>query len=95
MLGARCTVAQQAYLCGGTHDFTLANLPLVVGQITVGADAFIGARAFVMPGVTIEEGTVVGACSLVSKDLPPWTFCAGNPCKPLGPRSFAAEKTNP
>ena len=87
-LKARSTVAQQAYLCGGTHDFTRSNLPLVVGDITVGEDAFIGARAFVMPGVTIGEGAVIGACAVVTRDMPPWMIAAGNPCKALKAREF-------
>ena len=85
-LGARCTIAQQAYLCAGTHDFTAPNCPLVVGPIDIGADAFIGARAFILPGVVIAEGAVIGACAVVSRDMPSWTLCAGNPCVPLKPR---------
>ena len=64
-LGARSTIAQQAYLCGGTHDFSDPSRPLVVAEITVGEDAFIGARAFIGPGIIIGEGAVVGAASAV------------------------------
>lgn len=91
-LGARCVVAQEAYLCAGTHDFSDARLPLVVGEITVGADAFIGARAFVHPGVRIEDGAVVGACSVVTKDVPAWTIAAGNPCTVLKSRQFRRDE---
>jgi putative colanic acid biosynthesis acetyltransferase WcaF len=86
VLKARCSIAQQAYLCGGTHDFTSPVLPLVVGEIVVGEDAFVGARAFVMPGVHIGDGAVIGACSVVTKDAPAWTILAGNPAKPLAAR---------
>ncbi|WP_218081015.1 DapH/DapD/GlmU-related protein [Anthocerotibacter panamensis] len=82
----RATIAQEAYLCNGSHDFTKRHIPLVTSRITIGADAFIGARAFVLMGITIGEGTVVGACSVVTRDLPPWTICAGNPCRALRPR---------
>jgi glycosyltransferase involved in cell wall biosynthesis/acetyltransferase-like isoleucine patch superfamily enzyme len=88
-LKARCTIAQHVYLCGGTHDFTRPELPLVVGDIIVEEDAFVGARAFIMPGVTIGEGAVIGACSVVTRDMPPWTIAAGSPCKPEKPREFA------
>ncbi len=88
ILKARCTVAQQAYLCCGTHDLSSECLPLVTGKIIVGPDAFIGARSFVLLNVRIGEGTVVGAMSLVSKDLPDWMICAGNPCKPIRKRNF-------
>jgi putative colanic acid biosynthesis acetyltransferase WcaF len=86
-LGPRCTVAQQAYLCAGTHDFSQPNLPLMVGEIKVGSDAFLGARAFILPGVTIGEGAVIGACAVVSKDVSPWTIVAGNPARFVGDRT--------
>jgi putative colanic acid biosynthesis acetyltransferase WcaF len=52
---ARATVAQEVYLCTGTHDFENPLLPLVVGTIEIGEDAFIGARAFINPGVAVGE----------------------------------------
>lgn len=85
-LGARCTLAQQTYLCAGTHDFADPTLPLIVAPISIGADAFLGARVCVLPGVRIGNGAVVGACSVVTRDLPPRMICAGNPCHPLRPR---------
>src|SRR5437764_1264193 len=48
-IGRGATVAQEAYLSTGTHDFTRPELPLVIAKITIGEGAFIGARAFVMP----------------------------------------------
>jgi putative colanic acid biosynthesis acetyltransferase WcaF len=87
-LKTRCTVAQQVYLCGGTHDLATPELPLVVGDIVIGADAFVGVRAILLPGVEIGNGAVVGAGAVVTKDMPEWTVCAGNPCKPIKPRVF-------
>jgi putative colanic acid biosynthesis acetyltransferase WcaF len=86
-LGAGCTVAQEAYLSSGSHDFDSPNLPLVTGKITIGADAFIGARAFIMPGISVGARSVVGACSVVTCDVPPDVFAAGNPCRVLRPRT--------
>jgi putative colanic acid biosynthesis acetyltransferase WcaF len=80
-LGSRCVVAQEAYLCTGTHDLTDPKLPLVTAKITVGTDAFIGARAFVMPGVHIGDGAVVGACSVVTGNVPPKAIVAGSPAR--------------
>lgn len=89
-LGARSTIAQHAYLCAGSHDLSHPNLPLVVGTIEVGSDAFIGARAFLLPGISIGVGAVVGACAVVTRDVPPWTVVAGNPARPIGERSINA-----
>jgi putative colanic acid biosynthesis acetyltransferase WcaF len=94
-LEARSTVAQEVYLCAATHQFDVASLPLVTGKITVGEDAFLGARAFVMPGVTIGKGAVVGACSVVTKDVPEWTIAAGNPCKAIGQRVMKESSGQP
>jgi putative colanic acid biosynthesis acetyltransferase WcaF len=82
----RATVAQEVYLSTGSHDFSHPALQLVTAKITVGEDAFIGARAFVMAGVEIGARSVVGACSVVTKDVPPDVFAAGNPCKVIRPR---------
>lgn len=85
-IGARATVAQEAYLDTGSHDFDQAGLPLVAAKITIGEDAFIGARAFILPGVTIGARSVIGACSVVTHDIPPDVIAAGNPCKVLRTR---------
>jgi len=82
-LHEEATVAQEVYLCTGTHDFDHPNLPLKTGKITIGARAFICARAFIMPGVSVGDHSVVGACSVVTKDVPPRSKVAGNPARIL------------
>lgn len=82
-IGAGATIAQEAYLSTGSHDFAQSGMPLVTGNITIGPDAFVGARAFVMPGVTIGARAVIGACSVVTKDVPENAIAAGNPCRIL------------
>lgn len=62
----------------------------MTAKISIGADCFIGARAFVMPGVSIGEGTVIGAMSVVTKDIPAWNFAVGNPCRVLRTRKKLA-----
>src|SRR5450432_2147912 len=85
-IGARAIVAQEAYLSTGSHDFAHPFCPLVVAKITIGEDAFIGARAFVMPGVKIGARAIVGACSVVTRDVPENVIAAGNPCRVLRAR---------
>jgi putative colanic acid biosynthesis acetyltransferase WcaF len=80
------TVAQEAYLCTGTHDFAHPALCLKVAKITVEPHAFIGARAFIMPGVVVGEGALVGACAVVTKDVGPGAVVAGNPAREIGRR---------
>jgi putative colanic acid biosynthesis acetyltransferase WcaF len=85
-LGRRAVVSQGAHLCGGTHDYEQDGFPLVTKPIRVGDHAWIAAEVFVHPGVEIGEGAVVGARSVVVRDLPEWVVCSGNPCEPLKPR---------
>lgn len=51
------------------------------GKITVKNKAWIGFNSIILKGVTIGEGAIVGAGSVVTKDVPDWTIVAGNPAK--------------
>lgn len=82
------TIAQEVYLCTGTHAFDRASLNLMTAKIKIGADAFVGARAFIMPGVEIGARSIVGACSVVTKDTPEAAIVAGSPGKIVGSRTF-------
>ena len=88
ILRARCTIAQGTYLCGGSHDLSVPALPLIVGPIDIGEDAFIGAKAFIMPGITVGEGAVIGAAAVAVRDAKPWTVTVGNPGREIAMRKF-------
>jgi putative colanic acid biosynthesis acetyltransferase WcaF len=85
-LGKRVVISQGAHLCTGTHDYEKPGFPLIARPITVGDHAWVAAEAFVHPGITIGEGAVIGARSVVTKDVPAWMVCAGHPCEPIKPR---------
>jgi putative colanic acid biosynthesis acetyltransferase WcaF len=76
------TVAQEAYLCTGTHQFDHPMRPLQTAKITVGPGAFICARAFILPGVTIGARAIVGACAVVTRNVANDTTVTGNPATP-------------
>lgn len=80
-INEKATIAQYAYLCNGTHDFTHPKLPLVVGEVTIGEQAFIGTKALILPGICIGEGAIVGAGSVVTKSVESWAIVGGNPAK--------------
>lgn len=79
-------ISQHCYLCAGTHDYNRWSMPLVAKPITIGENAWLAAGVFVGPGVSVGEFCVVGARSVVVKDTPPRTVCAGNPCRVLKER---------
>jgi len=85
-LGERAIVSQGAHLCTGSHDYASPSFHLIAKPITIGADAWVCAEAFVGPGVQIGEGAVIGARAVVIRSQPAWTVCAGNPACPLKPR---------
>jgi acetyltransferase-like isoleucine patch superfamily enzyme len=84
MFGSRVTIM------GGDHNFSVVgesmrfvksggrNIPVVIEK-----DVWIGSNVTILKGVTISEGTVIGAGSIVTKSQPPYSICVGNPCKPL------------
>lgn len=75
-------------LCTGTHPISIElrkkkaeyNLP-----ITIENNVWLGGGVFVMPGVTIGENSIIGANSVVTKDIPANVIAAGNPCRILRP----------
>jgi putative colanic acid biosynthesis acetyltransferase WcaF len=85
-LGVNATLAQESYLCTGTHDFDDPNAPLKTAAISIGSDTFIGLRAIVLPGVVVAPGTLVGAGAVVTRDTEPWSVCGGNPARKIGVR---------
>jgi acetyltransferase-like isoleucine patch superfamily enzyme len=55
--------------------------PACKGDIIVGNDVWIGAKSTIMSGVKIGDGSIIGAGSTVTKDVPPYSIVAGNPAK--------------
>ena len=85
-LGEKAVVSQGSHLCTGTHDYTSPTFQLYALPITIGERAWVCAECFVGPGVSVGAGAVVAARSVVTKDMPEWTVCAGSPCRPIKPR---------
>lgn len=52
-----------------------------LGEIHIGKGVMIGMESMIMPGVTIGDGAIVGACSMVTKDIPSYKIAMGSPAK--------------
>ena len=87
-LGNDVLIGAYAYLCGGgSHDFDRKDVPILIqgctkrGGIVVGNGVWIGAHTTVLDGVSIGEGAIVGANSMVKEDLPPFSVSYGSPAR--------------
>jgi acetyltransferase-like isoleucine patch superfamily enzyme len=88
-IGADCLFGAGCTILDHDHDFTdpfdgpRRNRGLLVAPIEIEDHVFLGERVSVLKGVHIGRGTVVGAHSVVTRDLPPMTMCVGAPARPI------------
>lgn len=92
-IGENTTVSQYSYLCTASHDYTLKSHPLIHSPITIEAQVWVCADCFVGPGVTIGEGSVVGARSSVFKSIESWGVYAGSPAQCIKKREFKNDQS--
>lgn len=97
-IGNGVTIGPEFIVMGGDHNFRQVgkfiwqaksggiNQPVIIED-----DVWIGARVTVLKGVTIGEGAVIGAGSVVTKDIVPYTVCAGNPARKIKNRFCGKE----
>ena len=72
-------ISQRAFLCTGNHNYKSPAFDLITKPIRVGRGAWIGASAFVGPGVSVGSHAVLAAGSVATKDLEPYGIYQGNP----------------
>ncbi len=83
-LGSRVLIAPNVQFYAATHptDFKERGSLAEFGKpITIGDDVWIGGSSVICPGVTIGSRAIIGAGSVVTKDIPEDVIAAGNPCK--------------
>ena len=81
VIGAQATVSQGVKLCSASHDISSRIMELTTSPIYIGENAWVAGWSIILPGVTIGEGAVVSAGSVVTKDVEPWSVVGGNPAK--------------
>jgi putative colanic acid biosynthesis acetyltransferase WcaF len=82
-LGSHVCISQRAFLCTGSHDHRQERFDLITRKIEIGDGCWVGAQAFLGPGVVMGKGSVVAAGAVVIKDVDAGIVVGGNPAKPL------------
>lgn len=86
-VGADVMMGPYVVIVGDSHQFSQTDIPMRLQEIKeyppvrIEDDVWIGARAIILPGLKIGKGAIIGAGSVVTKDIPPYAICAGNPAK--------------
>ncbi len=95
-IGESTLVAAYCYIGPGNHQQSDPGKPLishemdVKGGVKIGAHCWIGARATILDGVTIGEGSIIGAHSLVTESVPPYSIAIGTPARVVKQREGVA-----
>ena len=85
-IGDNVAIAYRAALIMGSHDMYSPEFAGITGPITLEDYVFVGTGAMILLGVTLGEGTVVTAGSVVTKSTPPYSIVRGNPAQIVGRR---------
>jgi len=85
-IGARTLIGHGTKIISGNHGIPPCNQRITEAKsirrpVFIGQDVWIGANCVILPGRKIGEGSVVGAGSIVTKDVEPFTIVAGNPVR--------------
>ena len=102
-LGHFCVIGTGSYMISGSDGLVGAGLvgptipepykdDLKIEPITFENFAGVATHVVITPGVTLAEGSFIGACSLVTKDTEPWTIYYGTPAKPVKARKSKTMK---
>ncbi|NYH10307.1 acyltransferase [Pseudomonas moraviensis] len=74
-----------------SHDYGALDLPDISSPVRICRHAWVGGKSIILPGVVIGEGAVVGAGSVVTKDVPPYCVAVGNPARVIKKRQLNSE----
>jgi len=90
-IGDGSVLSSKVSILSSTHEYTLLEtLPYdrksILNKVCIEEGVWIGYNALVFPGVTVGKGAIVGACSVVTKNVENFTVVAGNPAKIISKR---------
>lgn len=85
-IGRNVMIAEGVMIFTHLYDPTCSDHAMKIKPIRIEDGVFIGARSIVLNGVTLGRGCVIGAASLVTRDVPPYAVMVGNPARQVGTR---------
>lgn len=90
-IGDDCLLGFENVIITSTHRSASVEVPIreqgmYEGKVTIGDDVWTGCRVVIVPGVTIGSHAIIGAGSVVTRDLPEWAVCAGVPARVIRDR---------
>lgn len=97
-IGNSVMIGPDVMLLARSHRFDRTDIPMAaqgegeMRPIVIHDDVWIGARALILPGVTVGEGAIVGAGAVVTKSVPPFAVVGGNPAKIIKWRKQESEQ---
>lgn len=78
-IGENCCLSQGCYLLTGNHNFTSTTFDLIVAEINIKNEAWVGAKSIVCPGVTLQRASILTVGSIATKNLDELGIYQGNP----------------
>ncbi len=87
-IGDYCALGPRVRILSATHDYRRLDLPDQAASVTIGRHVWLGAGATILPGVTIGDGAVVAAGSVVTRNVDSFSIVAGNPARFLKSREL-------
>lgn len=97
-VGKDVMMGPDVIVIGENHQFANCDLPMRLQgykeypPVRIEDDVWIGARVIILPGLKIGRGAIIGAGSVVTRDVPSYAICAGNPARII---RFRWESSNP
>jgi acetyltransferase-like isoleucine patch superfamily enzyme len=88
IIGKNVSISPDVHIITGSHEINSPKFKYIGKSITIKDFVWIGSRATILPGVKIGEGAVIGAGSVVTKDVEPFTIVGGVPAKKIGTRNY-------